>query len=745
MIMADRKPASDAARPDDATPFTGPDEFVRTAAAWVALLLERQVARARAAGLLPALSASKDPFAGQYIGDPEVESAGLSLVRDVGAAADDGAGDEDGDDEAPIRQGADLLRTRLAATAAAGPPLPFQILCARFDLGADEQALLLLLTIVALDPRVRRMVAYLQNHLQRTRLDAGTALAMLSDGTTAAQLPWELLQPDGALRGHRLLLVDETGPGRGLAERALMVPDGVAAFVARGATWLDEEVARFARLETPTTRWDALVWAAADKARLRHRLEQTSHRVDLTGDSGCLLLRGPLGAGKKTAVRAACHQLGRPLLLVDALRMPAAAGAGTGAVRSVLRDARLHRAVIYVENAEALGAPGEGGGAVLMELAHLLRRAGQLLFLGTELDERIAAEEALGLGNVTMPRVAVAERERLWRATLPPALDPTGRAATRLAERYPLAPGDIVPVGADAAAAARAQGGAILDERALDRLVFERSRHNLLSIASPVRTHLGLGDVVLPDEIIERCKRIVQMVEAQGTLAEGWGLGKKVLTNRGVSALFSGPPGTGKTMIAGILGNQLGVDVFRIDLSRIVSKWIGETEKNLSRLFDEAARTRAVLVFDEADSLFAKRTEVKSSNDRHANQEINHLLQRMESFEGVIILTTNMEKSIDEAFVRRLTFKIRFPAPEQDERELLWRRMLPPEMRYADDVDLTEVARRFAVTGGFIRNAVIRASLIALHDPAASARPVLRRAHLQQAVQEELEEAGRLS
>ncbi len=216
-----------------------------------------------------------------------------------------------------------------------------------------------------------------------------------------------------------------------------------------------------------------------------------------------------------------------------------------------------------------------------------------------------------------------------------------------------------------------------------------------------------------------------------------------MLTNRGVSALFSGPPGTGKTMIAGILGNLLGVDVFRIDLSRIVSKWIGETEKNLSRLFDEAARTRAVLVFDEADSLFAKRTEVKSSNDRHANQEINHLLQRMESFEGVIILTTNMEKSIDEAFVRRLTFKIRFPAPEQEEREELWRRMLPPEMAFAADVDLPDVARRFSVTGGFIRNAVIRASLIALHDGAG--RPVLQRAHLVQAVQEELEEAGRLA
>jgi AAA+ superfamily predicted ATPase len=733
-----RATASGEAWTDDdgaVEPFSGPDELVRTAAAWVALLIERQIARAREAGLLPSLQAVGDPRAGSYIGDPDIEAAGLSLVRDVGGPRASAPAEDE-----PIRAMLGLLRTRLEAGARSDPPLPFQVLCGRFRLGADEQALLLVLTVLALEPRLRRMAAYLQDHLARTRLDAGTALALLRDDPTAANLPWELLAPDGVLREHALIVLDDREHARGLAERSLSVPDGLAAFIARGAAWLDEEVTRFARFERPDTGWAALVLADDDRERLRARLAQAAQRVAVTGVAGGLLLRGPQGAGKRAAVRAACQQVGAPLLLIDALRLPPAPAAAP-ALRAALRDAHLHGAVVHVENAEALGAGGDGG-PTLMALAHLLRRRAQLVVFATELEERIAVEETLGLASMTMPRLAVGERVRLWRATLPAGVDPTGTCAARLGERYPLAPGDIVPVGADAAAAIEVAGGAPLDALALDRLVLERSRHNLLSIATPVRTRLTLDDVVLPPEIVERCKRIVHMVESQGTLAERWGLGRKVLTNRGVSALFSGPPGTGKTMIAGILGNLLGVDVFRIDLARIVSKWIGETEKNLSRLFDEAARTRAVLVFDEADSLFARRTEVKSSNDRHANQEINHLLQRMESFEGVIILTTNMEQSIDEAFVRRLTFKVRFPAPEQDEREALWQRMLPPEMSFADDVELAEIARRFTVTGGFIRNAVVRAALIALHD---GGHPVLCHRHLLQAVQEELEEAGRLA
>jgi len=180
--------------------------------------------------------------------------------------------------------------------------------------------------------------------------------------------------------------------------------------------------------------------------------------------------------------------------------------------------------------------------------------------------------------------------------------------------------------------------------------------------------------------------------------------------------LFSGPPGTGKTMAAGLIAAELGLDLYQIDLSRIVSKYIGETEKQLAQVFDAAEAGHAILLFDEADSLFAKRTEVKSSNDRYANLEVNYLLQRMESFSGITILTTNFDASIDDAFRRRLAFRIAFPLPDVDERARLWERIIPEGVPLAYDVDFEALADRFEMSGGYIRNAALRAAYLAAND-----------------------------
>jgi SpoVK/Ycf46/Vps4 family AAA+-type ATPase len=162
---------------------------------------------------------------------------------------------------------------------------------------------------------------------------------------------------------------------------------------------------------------------------------------------------------------------------------------------------------------------------------------------------------------------------------------------------------------------------------------------------------------------------------------EAWGFDRVMSTSRGVTALFQGGPGTGKTLVASAIANELGMDLYRVDLSRVMSKWIGETEQNLAKLFDVAEDGNAIILFDEADSLFAKRTEVRSSVDRYANLEVNYLLQRLDSFEGIAILTTNFASSIDTAFKRRLSLRLTFPFPDEDQRERLWRAHLPPEAR----------------------------------------------------------------
>jgi len=242
------------------------------------------------------------------------------------------------------------------------------------------------------------------------------------------------------------------------------------------------------------------------------------------------------------------------------------------------------------------------------------------------------------------------------------------------------------------------------------------------------------------EDIADRGKESLARLRYQRRVFDDWGMHRVATTGRGISALFQGPPGTGKTMLAGALARELGIEMYRVDLSKVMSKWIGETERNLGNVFSAAEQSQAVILFDEADSLFSKRTEVKSSNDRFANLEVNYLLQRLDSFLGIAILTTNLGTAIDSAFKRRLTFRIQFPVPDEEQREQLWRVHLPATVPLADDLDLEDLARKFPLTGGSVRNCALRAAFL----PAADAVPAAQE-HLLRAIRLEYRAAGKLS
>jgi SpoVK/Ycf46/Vps4 family AAA+-type ATPase len=235
----------------------------------------------------------------------------------------------------------------------------------------------------------------------------------------------------------------------------------------------------------------------------------------------------------------------------------------------------------------------------------------------------------------------------------------------------------------------------------------------LAGLATRLRVSQVSSDLVLPDDQATALAESVARIRGRTTVMERWGFAEKVGKGVGVAALFSGPPGTGKTMAAQLIAKTLGVAIYQVDLSKIVSKWIGETERNLAQLFDAAEAGHAILLFDEADALFGKRTDVRTSNDRHANQETNYLLQRLESFTGICILTTNHDTAIDQAFLRRLSVHVRFDIPELEERRLLWRAMLPKDAPVAANLELDVLARTFVMSGGYIKNAVVRAAFLA--------------------------------
>ncbi|MBA3502135.1 MAG: ATP-binding protein, partial [Deltaproteobacteria bacterium] len=343
----------------------------------------------------------------------------------------------------------------------------------------------------------------------------------------------------------------------------------------------------------------------------------------------------------------------------------------------------------------------------------------------------------LDAGHVSIELPVLAESARLdvWRGALADA--GVISKPELLAARYRLGPGSIYR--AVAATLDRAVSGVDVTAE-LERYIRQTRDARLGQHARRVERLATWDGLVLPPDILDSLRELVGRVKHRRTVFETWGMEQTMATSRGLTALFSGPPGTGKTLVAGVVARELGLDLYQIDLSKLMSKWIGETERNLAAIFDAAEDGQVILLFDEADSLFAKRTEVRSSNDRYANLEVNYLLQRLDTFEGIAILTTNASSSIDPAFKRRLSFRLSFPFPDEETREELWRVHLPPKLPTQGALALDKLAHKYPLSGGYIRNACLRAAFLAAQDET----PVTQH-HLDRAVRLEYAELGKLS
>ncbi len=311
---------------------------------------------------------------------------------------------------------------------------------------------------------------------------------------------------------------------------------------------------------------------------------------------------------------------------------------------------------------------------------------------------------------------------------------------SELASRYRVGPGVIERVCAEVARRAEQPEDAAAWLRELDDAVRQHLENRLGKTATRVTRLATWADVVLPEDIADSLLELTARVRHRKQVFEHWGFDRSITSARGITALFQGSPGTGKTMVAGVIARDLGLELYRVDVSRISSKWLGETEKNLGALFDAAEDGQVMLLFDEADSLFAKRTEVKTSVDRYANMEVNYLLQRLDSFEGIAILTTNFGNAIDSAFKRRLTYRVTFPFPDEEMREQLWRSLIPPQVPIEGVIDYAALARRFRLSGGYIRNAALRAAFLAAEECVS-----LTQSHIERAVRMEFREIGKLA
>jgi SpoVK/Ycf46/Vps4 family AAA+-type ATPase len=452
---------------------------------------------------------------------------------------------------------------------------------------------------------------------------------------------------------------------------------------------------------------------------------------------------GPDGTGKKTLAAALCDELGIPLLAVNLRRVLGGPYDFEEGLRAVMREAILRPAALFLEHFDLLADDDEKLSAHRRALADAVEDFSWLTFIATanEWEPGEMFGEHLLLG-VSLPAPDAEERALLWDALAEAdASFASGVEWEGLAARFRLTPGQLrdAHVAARNYAHLREGDGAQVSADDLNRACRAQSNQRLGTLARKLALRHDWDDLVLPPDSLAHLSELCAQVRHRQTVFGAWGFEHRLSLRRGLCALFCGPSGTGKTMAVEIIARELGLDAYKIDLSTVVSKYIGETEKNLSRIFEEAETSNAVLFFDEADALFGKRSEVKDAHDRYANIETGYLLQRIEEFEGVVILATNLRKNIDEAFFRRMSVAVEFPFPEEADRYRLWRRHFPEDAPVSDDVDFNFLAGRLQLAGGNIKNIAVGAAFMAA---ANSGRVHMR--HVIRAARREYEKIGRM-
>lgn len=696
--------------------------YLEQAMARLDVLLQRQIARMQAASRH--LSEAEPGWPGVYLSANQAQAL---LQRPFAHAAPPLPDESDFD--AALHHAAMQIKAVTGRAAAEGKSLRFLQMAAQFALTEFDQQALLLALAVALDGRYARLIGFLHDDLTRKRPSVELCFDLFAASDAARLHCLDRFAPHAPLRRHRLLHpVEESG-------QSLPTPIG-------DSFTIDVTVLHWLLRGAYFPQMAALNWTQmhADARGSFVLSEPIQGELTSAAETAVLLqLYGPDDLRRETAARFVAAERERPLLTLDL-----AATQGEPAEKAVvhlLRDAQLTGSLPHVAGFDACLTDGAPETAVLQALCaypDLLLVSSQAPWQPRQHPRRKR------LHTIACPLPTYSERLLLLAHELEASPFPKTSALAAVAALNPIAAQfklssgqwrDVVQTAVDHAA----QADTPLSADHLLAAARAHSNPRLAALARKITPRYGWDDLVLPDDQKTMLRELVDTVQQRPLVLEQWGVGRKLVPSAGVTALFAGPPGTGKTMAAELIAGALGLDLYKIDLSGLVSKYIGETEKNLERIFTEAESSNAILFFDEADALFGKRSEVKDAHDRYANIEISYLLQRMEAYDGVTILATNLRANLDEAFTRRLHFAVSFPFPETADRLRIWQTLFPPDVPRAEDLDWPLLAQRFELAGGNIRNVIVAAAYLA----AANGQTVTME-HLLHGARRELQKMGRL-
>jgi len=621
----------------------------------------------------------------------------------------------------------------------AGIDLALPRLARFFELSPFDIDALLICLAPELDLKYEKLYAYLQNDVTRKRPTIDLILKLCCRSLAERFQGRTRFLTTAPLVRHLLVQRGTDAEQTTWLSRALRIDHRILDYLL-GVDATDERIQSFARFVTPGVDLAQVLLPSELKDRLVNCFREELETAGRSGSASVFLIDGPEGSGKTHLTEALCRDVGRSLIVANGASLVGAMMKQPQAIPALFREAKLADAVLLIERAEFLTDEAEKETPFREALTTAWQSfAGLVVISSREPLSFWSSPEQSSKVRFSLRVPEFGLRKELWRQLLFGNNVPEESAidVDALADRFAFTPGRIHRAIVEARRAI--ESGATLTTADLNQACRNQSGAGLPALARRIKPIFTWNDIVLPRDQIEHLREVCAHIRHRQRVFGDWAFDRKVSLGKGVGILFSGASGTGKTMAAEIIANELALDLYKIDLSCIVSKYIGETEKNLSRVFTEAEQSNAILFFDEADAIFGKRSEVRDSHDRYANIEINYLLQKIEEYEGIVILASNFQKNIDDAFTRRLRFIIEFPFPEENYRERMWEKVFPAETPLDRDVDFDFLARKLKISGGNIRNIALHAAFLA----AANSGHVSME-HIVCAARREFQKMGRL-
>ncbi len=614
-----------------------------------------------------------------------------------------------------------LILERLAVSLKEGIYLTLPVLSDLFQLTRFEEQCLLICLATEIDRKYEKLYAYLQDDVTLKKPSVDLVLNLLCRTMQEKLSARPVFAPVSPLIKYRLLeMTDETsGNASPLISKCLRPDDRITGFLL-GFGMTDARLEDTVRLIFPASRDERPSLNNDLRGRMKNYIDAHLSGTKENRRNILFHLCGPWGSGKRSLAKALCKDLKIPLISADMEKMSGLPMPLHEAVWFLCREVLLQQAALCIEHFDRLPNGNEKSGTNIKPFFETIRTFSRLTFItGSRPFSQFGLYDKNDIIEIEFPVPDVNDRKRLWEQSLNGKRHISSEADPgELAGKFRFTRGQLQSAITTAInlASWRSPDNATITKEDIHNACRAQSNNNLGPLASKVTPKYMWNDIVLPAEMKVRLREICNMMKYRQIVLGEWGYNHKFSLGKGLNVLFSGPSGTGKTMASEIIANELELDMYKIDLSQIVSKYIGETEKNLHRIFEEARTNNAILFFDEADALFGKRSEVRDAHDRYANIETAYLLQKMEEYDGVVVLATNLRGNMDDAFVRRIHFIIEFPFPDEAYREKIWKAVFPETAPVGKDIDFSFLARRFKLTGGNIRNISLGAAFLAAAD-----------------------------